>query len=40
MSQSAAILRTLWTDTDDALARLDQKFANGELERYEAWVNR
>jgi phytanoyl-CoA hydroxylase len=31
MSQAVAILRTLWTDTDDALARLDQKFANGEL---------
>lgn len=30
MSQSAETLRTLWTDRDDALARLDSKFANGE----------
>jgi phytanoyl-CoA hydroxylase len=31
MSQSAAALRTLWTDSDDAIARLDGKFANGEF---------
>jgi phytanoyl-CoA hydroxylase len=31
MSQSAEALRTLWTDRDDALARLDRKFGNGEF---------
>jgi ectoine hydroxylase-related dioxygenase (phytanoyl-CoA dioxygenase family) len=31
MAQSAETLRTLWTDSDDALARLDRKFTNGEL---------
>jgi phytanoyl-CoA hydroxylase len=31
MSRSAETLRTLWTDSDDAVARLDRKFANGEL---------
>jgi phytanoyl-CoA hydroxylase len=31
MSQSPETLRTLWTDSDDAPARLDRKFANGEL---------
>src|ERR1700744_3598377 len=29
MSQSAEALRTLWTDGDDAIARLDRKFTNG-----------
>ena len=31
MSQSAEMLRTLWTDSEDAPARLQQKFAIGEV---------
>ncbi len=31
MSQLAEALRTLWTDGDDAIVRLDRKFANGEF---------
>ncbi len=31
MSQSAEKLRTLWTDSDDAIARLDGKFTDGNF---------
>jgi hypothetical protein len=31
MSQSVDILRKLWTDRDDAVGRLQHKFAIGEI---------